>query len=138
VARTADSMPASSGGDRYQVSYFLDDDDLGHPTGKLYLTEHNLFFGDSLNALSTGTLPVVIGDVYEFTLEGRISGSSLLLRARLTDMTTSTSISVSATDGANILGGSFFGYFNNVRVKDGGIVTLNADFDDFSARRRSP
>ena len=51
------SMPASSGGDRYQVSYFLDDDDLGHPTGKLYLTEHNLFFGDSLNALSTGALP---------------------------------------------------------------------------------
>jgi hypothetical protein len=133
VARAADSMPASSGGDRYQVSYFLDDDDLGHPTGKLYLTEHNLFFGDSLNALSTRMLPVVIGDVYEFTLEGRISGSSLLLRARLTDTTTSTSISVSATDGANTLGGSFFGYFNNVRVKDGGTVTLNADFDDFSA-----
>lgn len=138
VARAADSMPGSSGGDRYQVSYFLDDDDLGHPTGKLFLTEHNLFFGDSLHALSTGTLPVMIGDLYEFTLEGRISGGSLQLRARLTDMTTSTSISVLATDGANILGGPFFGYFNNVRVKDGGTVTLNADFDDFSARRRSP
>jgi hypothetical protein len=136
VARAADAMPASSGGDRYQVSYFLDDDDLGHPTGKLYLTEHNLFFGDSLNALSTGTLPVVVGDLYTFTLEGKVSGGSLLLRARLTDGTTSTSISVSATDGANILGGSFFGYFNNVRVKDGGTVTLNADLDDFFARRR--
>jgi hypothetical protein len=111
VARAADSMPASSGGDRYQVSYFLDDDDLGHPTGKLYLTEHNLFFGDSLNALSTGTLPVVVGDLYTFTLEGRVSGGSLVLRIRLTDTTTSTSISVSATDRANILGGLFFGYF---------------------------
>lgn len=136
VARAADSMPASSGGDRYQVSYFLDDDDLGHPTGKLYLTEHNLFFGDSLNALSTGTLPVVVGDLYTFTLEGRISGGSLRLRAKLTDETTSTSISVTATDSANVLGGSFFGYFNNVRVKDGGTVTINADFDDFFARRR--
>ena len=138
VARGADSMPASSGGDRYQVSYFLDDDDLGHPTGKLYLTEHNLFFGDSLNALSTGTLPVVVGHLYSFALEGRVSGSLLLLRARLTDTTAATSIGVSATDDANVLGGSFFGYFNNVRVKDGGTVTLNADFDDFSARRRSP
>ena len=135
VARGADSMPASSGGDRYQVSYILDDDDLGHPTGKLYLTEHNLFFGDSLHALSTGTLPVVVGDLYAFSLQGRVSGGSVLLRATLTDMTTSMSISVSATDGANILGGSFFGYFNHVRVKDGGTVTLNADFDDFSARR---
>ena len=69
-----------------------------------------------MNALSTGTLPVVVGDLYAFTLEGRVSGGSLVLRARLTDMTTSTSISVLATDGANILGGSFFGYFNNVRV----------------------
>ena len=138
VARGADSIPASSGGDRYQVSYFLDDDDLGHPTGKLYLTEHNLFFGDSLNALSTTALPVVIGHLYNFTLDGRVSGSSLLLRGRLTDTTTATSIGVSATDDANILGGSFFGYFNNVRVKDGGTVALNADFDDVSARRRSP
>jgi hypothetical protein len=138
VARGADSIPASSGGDRYQVSYFLDDDDLGHPTGKLYLTEHNLFFGDCLNALSSGTLPVVIGHLYTFTLDGRVSGGSLLLRARLIDTTTASSIGVSATDDANILGGSFFGYFNNVRVKDGGNVTLNADFDDFSARRRTP
>jgi hypothetical protein len=30
---------------------------------------------------------------------------------------------------------AFFSYFNNVRVKDGGTVTLNADFDDFLARR---
>jgi hypothetical protein len=66
--RAADSMPASSGGDRYQVSYFLDDDGLDHPTSKLYLTAHNLFFGDSLNALWTGTLPVVVGDLYTFTL----------------------------------------------------------------------
>ena len=56
----------------------------------------------------------------------------------LTDTTTATSISVSATDDANILGGSFFGYFNNVRVKDGGTVALNADFDDFFARARRP
>jgi hypothetical protein len=138
VARAFDSTPASSGGDRYQVSYFLDDDDLGHPTGKLYLTEHNLFFGDSLNALSAGTLPVVIGHLYTFALEGRVSGGSLLLRVRLTDTTTATSIAVSATDDANVLGGSFFGYFNNVRVKDGGTVTLNADFDDFFARARRP
>ena len=138
VARAADSMPASSGGDRYEVSYFLDDDDLGHPTGKLYLTEHNLFFGDSLHALSTRALPVVVGHLYTFTLEGRVSGGLLLFRARLIDMTSSRGISVSATDDANILGGSFFGYFNNVRVKDGGTVTLNADFDDFSARRRRP
>jgi hypothetical protein len=82
------------------------------------------------------SLPVVVGDVYTFTLEGRISGGSLRLRARLTDETTSTSISVTATDSANILGGSFFGYFNNVRVKDGGTVTINADFADFFARRR--
>ena len=81
---------------------------------------------------------MAIGDVYMLTLEGRTSGSSLLLRARLTNTTTSMSISVSATDSANILGGSFFGYFNNVRVKDGGTVALNGDFDNFSARRRSP
>jgi hypothetical protein len=91
-----------------------------------------------LNPLSSGTLPVVIGRLYMFTLEGRISGSSLLLSSKLTDKSTATSISVSATDDENILGGSFFGYFNNVRVKDGGTVTLNTDFDDFSARRRSP
>jgi hypothetical protein len=32
-----------------------------------------------------------------------------------------------------ILGSSFAGYANSVRVKDGGTVTQNADFDDFSA-----
>src|SRR5438093_2321379 len=52
TARAADSTPASSGADRYQVSYFLDDDGVGHPTGRLYLQEQNLFFGDSLNELS--------------------------------------------------------------------------------------
>jgi hypothetical protein len=35
-----------------------------------------------------------------------------------------------------ILGGSFVGYVNSVRVKDGGTVTQNADFDDSSARQR--
>ena len=136
VARAADSMPASSGGDRYEVSYFLDDDGLGHPTGRLYLTEHNLFFGDSLNKLSTASLPVALGDVYTFSFEGRVVGGSLKLRARLTNTTTLSGIKVLGTDSSNVLGGSFFGYFNNVRVEDGGTVTLNADFDDFFARRR--
>jgi len=81
---------------------------------------------------------VVVGDLYTFSVEGRVSGGSLLLRAKLTDTTTSHSISVSATDSANVLGGSFFGYFNNVRVKDGGTVTINADVDDFFARGRGP
>lgn len=138
VARGADAAPASSGGDRYQVSYFLDDDGLGHPTARLYLTEHNLFFGDSLNQLSTTSLPIVIGDLYTFSFEGRAAGSSLKLKATLTDTTTSTAISVADTDSSNILGGSFFGYFDNVRVEDGGTVSLNADFDDFIARRRRP
>ena len=138
VARAADAMPASSGGDRYQVSYFLDDDGLGHPTGKLYLSEHNLFFGDSLNELSPTALPVILGDIYTFSFEGKVVGGSLRLRATLTDTTTSSTIMVSDTDSLNILGGSFFGYFNNVRVEDGGTVTLNADFDNFSARRRRP
>ena len=138
VARAADSMPASSGGDRYQVSYFLDDDGLGHPTGKLYLTEHNLFFGDSLNELSTTALPVVLGHIYSFSFAGKVSGASLRLTARLLDTVTSTAIIVSDTDSSNLLGVSFFGYFNNVRVEDGGTVTLNADFDNFSARRRRP
>ena len=115
VARAADSMPASSGGDRYEVSYFLDDDGLGHPTGRLYLTEHNLFFGDSLNKLSMASLPVALGDIYTFSFEGRVVGSSLKLRATLTDMTTSSAIKVSGTDSSNVLGGSFFGYFNNVK-----------------------
>ncbi len=138
VARAADSMPASSGGDRYQVSFFLDDDGLGHPTGKLYLTEHNLFFGDSLNEFSAATLPIVLGDIYTFSFEGKVSGGSLRLTARLFDRTTSTAIMVTDTDSSNVLGGSFFGYFDNVKVEDGGTVTLNADFDNFSARRRGP
>ncbi len=138
VARAADSAPASSGGDRYQVSYFLDDDGLGHPTARLYLSEHNLFFGDSLNELSATALPIAIGDIYALSIEGKAAGSSLKLRAILTDTTTSTSISVSDIDSSNILGGSFFGYFNNVRVEDGGTVALNADFDNFTVRRQRP
>lgn len=138
VARAADAVPASSGGDRYQVSYYLDDDGLGHPTARLYLSEHNLFFGDSLNELSAAALPVVLGDIYQFSFEGRVVGGSLKLRATLTDTTTSSTITVSDTDSSNILGGSFFGYFDNVRVEDGGTVALNADFDDFTVRRRRP
>jgi len=138
VARAADSTPAFSGADRYEVSYFLDDDDLGHPTGRLYLTEHNLFFGDSLNELSAAALPVVTGHIYTLSLEGRVVGGSLKLKARLTDTTSSSAIMVSDTDSANILGGSFFGYFNHVRVEDGGTVAINADFDDFTVLRRAP
>ena len=88
VARAADASPASSGGDRYQVSYFLDDDGLGHPTGRLYLSEHNLFFGDSLNELSATALPVTLGDIYTLAFEGRIVGGSLKFKATLTDTTT--------------------------------------------------
>lgn len=138
VARAADSTPAFSGADRYEVCYFLDDDDLGHPTGRLYLTEHNLFFGDSLNELSAAALPVVVGHIYTLSFEGRMVGSSLKLKARLTDTTASTAIMVSDIDSANILGGSFFGYFNHVRVEDGGTVAINADFDDFTMLRRAP
>jgi hypothetical protein len=133
TARAADSTPASSGADRYQVSYFLDDDGVGHPTGRLYLQEQNLFFGDSLNELSATALPIVLGDIYTLTLAGTVSGGSLTLTATLTDTTTSSSISVSDTDSSNVLGGSFFGYFNHVRVEDGGTVSLNADFDTFAA-----
>ena len=86
--------------------------------------------------LSTTALPIIESDIYKFSFEGRVIGGSLKLRATLTDTTTSTTIMVSDTDSSNILGGSFFGYFNNVRVEDGGTVTLNADFDDFFARRR--
>lgn len=138
VARAADAKPASSGGDRYQVSYYLDDDGLGHPTARLYLSEHNLFFGDSLNELSADALPIVIGDIYTFSFEGQVVGGSLKLRATLTDTTTSSRITVSDIDSSNILGGSFFGYFDNVRVEDGGTVALNADFDDFTVRRKRP
>jgi len=138
VARGADDSLASSGGDRYQVSYYLDDDGLGHPTARLYLSEHNLFFGDSLNKLSAAALPVTLGDVYTMILEGKVVGSTLKLRGTLIDTSTSTAIAVVGTDSANLLGGSFFGYFNNVRVEDGGTVALNADFDDFTVGRRRP
>ncbi len=111
---------------------------LGHPTRKPYLTEYNLFFGDNLNKLSRASLPVALGDIYTLSFEGRVVVGSLKLRATLTDTTTSSAITVSGTDSSNILGGSFFGYFNNVRVEGGGTVALNADFDDFSARRRRP
>jgi len=138
VARAADATPASSGADRYQVSYYLDDDDLGHPTARLYLSEHNLFFGDSLNELSASALPIVLGDIYTLSFEGKVVGTSLKLRGVLTDTTTSTAISVADTDSSNLLGGSFFGYFNNVKVEDGGTVALNADFDNFTVRRQRP
>ena len=138
VARGADGSLASSGGDRYQVSYYLDDDGLGHPTGRLYLSEHNLFFGDSLNKLSARALPVTPGNVYTMIFEGKVVGGTLQVRGTLMDVTASTAIVVVGTDSANILGGSYFGYFNNVRVEDGGTVALNADFDNFNAARRRP
>jgi hypothetical protein len=131
-ARGADATPGSSGSDRYQVSYYLDDDGSGHPTGKLWLREINLSFGDSLDILSASSLPITIGDTYQMTLSGAASGGSLALTAILTDTTTSTSISVSKTDASNLLTGSNFGYFNHVRVQDAGTVSLDADFDNFS------
>lgn len=138
TAQAADATPAASGADRYQVSYYLDDDGSGHPTGRLYLTERNMFFGDSLNELSTGTLPVILGDIYTLTLTGIVSSGTLTLTATLVNTTTSGSISVSDIDSANLLGGSYFGYFNHVRVEDGGTVALNADFDHFSVVPEPP
>lgn len=67
-ARGADDTPASSSSDRYQVSYILDDDGSGHPTGRLWLREVNVFFGDSLNILSATSLPITLGTVYHMTL----------------------------------------------------------------------
>jgi hypothetical protein len=133
-ARGATDTPASSSTDRYQVYYFLDDDGLGagHTTGRLWLTELNLFNGDSLNELSASTLPVTPGNIYQFTLSGTASGGSLILSATLTDTTTSTSITVTDTDASNLLTGSNFGYFNGVYAEDGGSALLNADFDNFS------
>jgi hypothetical protein len=130
-ARGADATPASSGSDRYQVSYYLDDDGSGHPTGRLWLREVNLSFGDSLDILSAAALPIAIGDTYRLTLWGADSGGSLALTAILADTTTGTSISVSKTDASNLLTGSNFGYFNHVRVQDAGTVSLDADFDNF-------
>ncbi|MCC7084937.1 MAG: PEP-CTERM sorting domain-containing protein [Pirellulales bacterium] len=131
-ARGADATPASSNSDRYQVSYFLDSDGLGHATGRLWLREVNLFFGASLNEISTSSLPITLGNIYELTIAGMDFGGSLDLTATLTDTTTSTSISVSGSDSSNLLTGDEFGYFNHVRVEDGGTVSLNADFDNFS------
>jgi hypothetical protein len=131
-ARGSDATPASSNSDRYHVSYFLDDDGLGHATGRLWLREVNLFFSDSLNEVSTSSLPITPGNIYRLTLNGTASGGSISLSATLTDTTAGTSISVSDTDSANLLTGSNFGYFNHVRVEDGGTVALNADFDNFS------
>jgi hypothetical protein len=134
-ARSATAIPS---GDRYHVSYFLDDDGLGHATGRLWLREVNVFFGDSLNELSISSLPVTLGDIYKLTLSGSATGGSLALTATLTDTTTGSSISVSDTDGANLLTGSNFGYYNHVRVEDGGTVSLNADFDAFNAAVPEP
>lgn len=131
-ARSTDAMPASSAADRYQVSYFLDDDGVGHLTGRLWLREINVFFGDSLNELSAASLPIALGNTYQLTLLGTQSVGSVTLTATLTDMTTSSSISVSDTDGSNLVAGSQFGYFNHVRVVSVGTVGLNADFDNFS------
>jgi hypothetical protein len=131
-ARSADAAPASSGADRYQVSYFLDDDGLGHLTGRLWLREVNLFFGDSLNEVSAASLPITMGDTYQLTLAGSQSMSSVMFTATLTDLTTSSSISVSDTDSSNLVTGSQFGYFDHVRVLNGGTVGVNADFDIFS------
>jgi len=132
-ARAADASPASTSADRYQVSYVLDDDGAGHATGRLWLRELNLFFGDSLNATSGAGLAVTVGDIYSLTLTGTDSGGSVALLATLTNTITLGSISVSATDSSNLLGGANFGYINALRVANGGTVALNADFDNFSA-----
>jgi hypothetical protein len=137
-ARGADAIPASSNADRYHVSYFLDDDGLGHVTGRLWLREVNVFFGDSLNEVSAASLPITFGDIYQLTLSGAATGGSIAFTAMLTNVTTSSSISVSDTDGANLLTGSNFGYFNHVRVEDGGTVSLNADFDAFTVAVPEP
>lgn len=138
VARSADAVPASSSADRYQATYFLDDDGLGHATGRLWLREVNLFFGDSLNELSATSLPVSVGDLYRITFAGIDTGSSVALTATLTNLTTASSISVSDTDSANLLAGANFGYLNHVRVVAGGTVALNADFDDFEVNVPEP
>ncbi|MBK7147082.1 MAG: hypothetical protein IPH76_18515 [Xanthomonadales bacterium] len=59
-------------------------------------------------------------------------GGSLAITATLVDITGGGSITVSATDGANVLTGSYFGYSNFVRVQDGGATAINVDFDAFS------
>ena len=131
-ARSAGIDPAFTNWDRYQVTYFLDSDASGHATGKLWLRENNLFFGDSLNEISVGTMPVSLGDIYQLTFAGVDSGGSLALTATITNLNTAASISVSDTDGSNLLAHTNFGYINLAYVEDGGTVAFNADFDNFS------
>ena len=132
AARASDGSYAASGADRYELAYYLDGTS-GRPTGTLYLTEKNTFFGDGLGgAVSAGTLPPVVGNVYWLNLRGSPVGAALSVTATLVDLTDGGSITVSATDSANVLGGSFFGYSNFVRVQDGGATAINVDFDTFS------
>ena len=93
----------------------------------------NLSFGDSLNAVSSSSLPVTVGDTYLLSLTGTQSGGSVAFVGALTDETTSSSISVSKTDGANLLAGSYFGYFDHAYVNAGGTTAVNVDFDNFAA-----
>jgi hypothetical protein len=137
-ARGADATPATSDSDRYQVSYYLDADGMGHPVGRLWLREVNLTYGDSLNQVSTTALPIVIGDIYQLSLTGAASAGSLALTATLTNTTAGTSITVTDTDGANLLAGSNFGYFNHVFVEDSGNVALNVDFDNLAVAVPEP
>ncbi|MCC6124660.1 MAG: hypothetical protein IT426_06850 [Pirellulales bacterium] len=133
IARSADATPASTSADRYQLSYFLDDDDAGHATGRLWLREDNLFFGSSFDAVSSSSLPVTIGDTYMLSLTGTQSGGSITLVGTLTNETASGSISVSATDSANLLAGSYFGYLDHAYVNAGGTTAVHVAFDDFAA-----
>ena len=132
AARASDGSYAASSADRYELAYYLDGTS-GRPTGKLYLTEKNTFFGDGLGgALSAGTLVAVPGNVYWLNLSGTPVGAALAVTATLVDLSGGGSITVSATDSANVLSGTFFGYSNFVRVQDGGATAINVDFDTFS------
>ncbi|MCC6559867.1 MAG: hypothetical protein IT478_00805 [Xanthomonadales bacterium] len=132
AARASDGSYAATSADRYEIAYYLDGIS-GRPTGKLYLSERNLFFGDGLGgALSAGTLAPVPGHVYWLNLSGTPAGAALSVTGTLVDLTAGGSITVSATDSANVLGGTFFGYSNFVRVQDGGATAINVDFDAFS------
>jgi len=128
-ARSTSASPL--GFDRYEIAYYLDSDS-SHTAGKLYLNEVNTSFGDSLAASSASSLPVTLGDIYQLTVTGSDTGSAIAFTATLLDITTSSSISVSKTDAANLLTGSNFGYFNFIRAIDGSTTSLNADFDNFS------
>ncbi|MBK6728783.1 MAG: hypothetical protein IPG63_16450 [Xanthomonadales bacterium] len=132
AARAGDGSYAASSADRYELAYYLDGIST-RPTGKLYLSEKNISFGDGLGgALSAGTLVPVPGNVYWLNLSGTPMGGSLAITATLVDITGGGSITVSATDGANVLTGSYFGYSSYVRVQDGGVTAINVDFDTFS------